>query len=101
MNHEPMMMRFRWCRKCNEFICVITVVTSFVGLTRLLHLGNISGSRYLGYMITCPIMMVELVVLISPMVPCYRFTVVVTYLVTLTCLASGYMSSMWGGSLFE
>eukprot|EP00746_Dinoflagellata_sp_MGD_P156996 gnl/MRDRNA2_/MRDRNA2_86062_c0_seq1.p1 gnl/MRDRNA2_/MRDRNA2_86062_c0~~gnl/MRDRNA2_/MRDRNA2_86062_c0_seq1.p1 ORF type:complete len:545 (-),score=76.85 gnl/MRDRNA2_/MRDRNA2_86062_c0_seq1:133-1686(-) len=97
----PLMARFRWCRKCNEFVCSFSVIAAVISLTRLLHVGNISSFRYIGYAVTCPIMMVELVVLIGPVVPAYHVTAVITWSVTFVCLIAGYLASLQPGPVWE
>merc|ERR1719454_6626 len=87
-------------------ICLLTACVSFLSLTRLLHIGNVNGFRYLGYALTCPVMQANLVVMIAPVVPCYRITVVTVALITFAMLVSGYCASLidddlWQGSMHD
>jgi len=102
MKDAKLEKRFRWCRKVNATICQFSALVSFLAITRWLHINNVNGFRYLGYAFTCPPMQAELLVLIAPVVPCYRFMVTMTILVTFAMLITGWIAScvhgeMWTG----
>jgi hypothetical protein len=86
--------RFMFCRKANQAILLFQAGCAFFSVTRILHIGNVNGMRYLGYAITCPPMQAELIVLIAPVVPCYKLAVVFTYLLTFTQLIIGWCASV-------
>lgn len=85
--------RFAFCRKCNQAILLFQAFVAFISITRWLHIGNINGFRYLGYAITCPPMQAQLILLIAPIVPCYRICLTFTFLVTFCQLIIGWIAS--------
>merc|ERR1719230_2484387 len=101
MHRMPLEARFRFCRKCNECICIFSALVSLLAITRWLHIGNVNGFRYLGYAVTCPLMQAELVVLIAPVVPCYKLTTTISALVTFVSLVAGYYASVVDGEIYE
>jgi hypothetical protein len=79
---------------------------ALLATTRWLHIGNVNGFRYLGYAFTCPVMQAELIMMIAPVVPCYRLNVVLVASVTFAIMVSGYCASLmpglvWDGDLLE
>jgi hypothetical protein len=93
--------RFRFCRRLNATICRFSATCALISVTRWLHVNNINGFRYLGYALTCPLMQGELILLIAPVVPCYRIMTVFTAIATSTMLVSGaYVSGQMEGPLF-
>lgn len=101
MNKEPLMERFAFCRRANQTICAFQIAVAFLTITRWLHIGNVNGFRYLGYAITCPPMQGELVLLIGPVVPCYRIICVVTFVVTFVMLIFGWAASVIPGDIYQ
>eukprot|EP00928_Gymnodinium_smaydae_P084853 TRINITY_DN6812_c0_g1_i1.p1 TRINITY_DN6812_c0_g1~~TRINITY_DN6812_c0_g1_i1.p1 ORF type:complete len:449 (+),score=67.77 TRINITY_DN6812_c0_g1_i1:59-1405(+) len=104
MPHLPLEQRFAFCRKLNLSICAFSAMMAFIALTRWLHIQNVNGFRYLGYALTCPIMQAELVVLLAPVMPCYRLNMILVLSVTFVTMISGYVGSLfpilpWTGSL--
>lgn len=93
--------RFTFCRKANQGILLFQAIMAFVSITRWLHIGNVNGIRYLGYSITCPPMQAELVLMIAPVVPCFRITFVFTMLVTFSMLITGWLASIRAEELFS
>lgn len=96
----PVLDRFAFCRKTNQAVCAIQVLIALLTITRWLHVGNVNGFRYLGYAITCPPMQAQLVILIGPAVPFYKFTVVMTFLLTFAMLIAGYAASLYRGDIY-
>merc|ERR1740138_1577052 len=96
-----MMERFAFCRKCNLAVCTFSCIASLLATTRWLHFGNVNGFRYLGYALTCPLMQAELVVLIAPIVPCYRIAFLFSALASFACIATGYAGSLIAGPMWE
>mmetsp|Transcript_58342 Transcript_58342/g.139082 ORF Transcript_58342/g.139082 Transcript_58342/m.139082 type:complete len:789 (-) Transcript_58342:205-2571(-) len=92
----PLSQRFATCRKMNQAICSFQLVLAALTISRWLHIGNVNGFRYLGYAVTCPPMQAELLMLIAPIVPFYRFNIIFTYIITTIMEISA-----WGGSLTE
>jgi bacteriorhodopsin len=93
--------RFALFRKLNTSMCFFTALVALLATTRWLHVGNVNGFRYLGYALTCPLMQAELVMMIAPVVPCYRFTVVLVAFVTFSCMVTGYAASLLSEDLYE
>jgi hypothetical protein len=93
--------RFRFCRRLNATICRFSATCALISVTRWLHVNNINGFRYLGYALTCPLMQAELILIIAPVVPCYRVVTVFTGILTSAMLVSGaYVSGQMEGPLF-
>jgi hypothetical protein len=92
--------RFALCRKLNTALCTLTACVSLLATTRWLHVGNVNGFRYLGYAFTCPVMQAELVMMIAPVVPCYKLNVVFSATITFVMLLSGYCASLMSGDLW-
>mmetsp|Transcript_20198 Transcript_20198/g.55957 ORF Transcript_20198/g.55957 Transcript_20198/m.55957 type:complete len:442 (+) Transcript_20198:88-1413(+) len=101
MPELPLEQRFAFCRKLNRSICLFSAMVSFLALTRWLHIENVNGFRYLGFALTCPLMQAELVVLIAPLVPFYKFNVLFVLVVTCTTMLSGYLGSTFPGLPYE
>ena len=76
MPNKPCSDRIAYCRNLNIAMCIAQALAAFFSVFRWLHIGNVNGLRYLGYAFTCSLMQAELVVLIAPYVPCYKFNVV-------------------------
>lgn len=93
--------RLGFCRKLNLGICIAQLLSSFLALTRWLHIGNINGFRYLGYAITCPLMQAELVVILAPYVPFFKLNVFGVMLVTSSTMLCGWVGSLSPGFLWE
>lgn len=98
--------RFAICRKANQAICSLQIVLVFLTMSRWLHINNVNGFRYLGYAVTCPPMQAELVLMIAPVVPCYKVVVIFTWFITFAMLISGYAASLiqtdlYTGSIYE
>jgi len=72
-----------------------------LAVTRWLHINNVNGFRYLGYAFTCPLMQAELILIIAPIVPCYRMVTQMTALITFLMLLSGYIASQFDGPLWD
>jgi len=75
-----------------------------MSLSRLMSIGNVNGMRYIGYALTCPLMQVELIVLIAPIVPFFKCTCVLVAFATWQTLMTGYVASLtpmpvWTGYL--
>jgi len=96
----PLEKRFRFCRKVNASICQFSALVSLLAVTRWLHINNVNGFRYLGYSLTCPPMQAEILVLIAPVVPFYRFFVYFSAFMTWTMLITGWIASCIGGDLW-
>eukprot|EP00403_Amphidinium_massartii_P037510 CAMPEP_0178434004 /NCGR_PEP_ID=MMETSP0689_2-20121128/33199_1 /TAXON_ID=160604 /ORGANISM="Amphidinium massartii, Strain CS-259" /LENGTH=459 /DNA_ID=CAMNT_0020056053 /DNA_START=99 /DNA_END=1478 /DNA_ORIENTATION=- len=92
--------RFRLCRKVNATICQFSALVSLLAVTRWLHINNVNGFRYLGYSLTCPPMQAEILVLIAPVVPCYKFFVKFSAFMTWTMLITGWIASCLEGDLW-
>lgn len=101
MHEMDMGQRFRFCRRLNATICRVSAFIGLISITRWLHFNNVNGFRYLGYAFTCPMMQAELVLLIAPVVPCYRFVVMLTTLATFAMLVCGWTSSQFDGPIWE
>mmetsp|Transcript_10475 Transcript_10475/g.18919 ORF Transcript_10475/g.18919 Transcript_10475/m.18919 type:complete len:468 (-) Transcript_10475:103-1506(-) len=97
----PLEKRFRFCRKVNATICQFSALVSFLAVTRWLHINNVNGFRYLGYSLTCPPMQAEILVLIAPVVPCYRFFVYLSSFITWSMLITGWIASCLEGDLWN
>ena len=76
MPNKPCADRITFCRNLNIAMCLAQALAAFFSVFRWLHIDNVNGLRYLGYAFTCSLMQAELVVLIAPYVPCYKFNVV-------------------------
>lgn len=98
---QTLQERFAFCRKCNKGILLFQAMVAFVSITRWLHIGNVNGFRYLGYSITCPPMQAELVLLIAPVVPCFRVVFTFTYAITFSMLILGWVASLRPEPLFD
>mmetsp|Transcript_114900 Transcript_114900/g.320053 ORF Transcript_114900/g.320053 Transcript_114900/m.320053 type:complete len:700 (-) Transcript_114900:833-2932(-) len=96
----PLERRFAMCRKCNQAICMFQIVIGVLTVERWLHINNVNGFRYLGYSVTCPPMQTQLIILIAPVVPCYKLNCMLTYFVTTAMLLLGYMASVLPGELW-
>jgi len=101
MPNLPLEKRFRFCRKVNATICQFSALVSFLAVTRWLHINNVNGFRYLGYSLTCPPMQAEILVLIAPVVPCYKFLVYFSSFVTWSMLITGWIASCLEGELWN
>jgi len=101
MKTLPLEKRFALCRKSNQAICMFQLLITFLTIERWLHINNVNGFRYLGYAVTCPPMQAQLVILIAPVVPCFKLNVVVTYFITSAMLISGYAASVVDGNLYD
>mmetsp|Transcript_71301 Transcript_71301/g.133366 ORF Transcript_71301/g.133366 Transcript_71301/m.133366 type:complete len:460 (-) Transcript_71301:129-1508(-) len=106
MPTQPLDKRFRWCRKVNATICQFSALVAILAVTRWLHINNVNGFRYLGYAFTCPPMQAELLVLIAPAVPCYRYLVVLSSSLTFAMLMFGWTASciqddLWTGKFMD
>mmetsp|Transcript_4640 Transcript_4640/g.11235 ORF Transcript_4640/g.11235 Transcript_4640/m.11235 type:complete len:487 (-) Transcript_4640:276-1736(-) len=98
--------RFRFCRKVNATICQFSALVSLLAVTRWLHINNVNGFRYLGYSLTCPPLQAQILVLIAPVVPCYRFFVYLSASLTFMMLITGWVAScisgdLWTGQIME
>lgn len=100
MPTRPLKERFAFCRKMNEMICMLSAVIALISVTRWLHIGNVNGFRYLGYAVTCPVMQAELVILIAPVVPCFRFNAILASTITCVSLLAGYVASTMSGPIY-
>eukprot|EP00403_Amphidinium_massartii_P021740 CAMPEP_0178399210 /NCGR_PEP_ID=MMETSP0689_2-20121128/15165_1 /TAXON_ID=160604 /ORGANISM="Amphidinium massartii, Strain CS-259" /LENGTH=780 /DNA_ID=CAMNT_0020019985 /DNA_START=90 /DNA_END=2432 /DNA_ORIENTATION=- len=100
MPNLPLQDRFATCRKMNQAICSFQLILAALTISRWLHIGNVNGFRYLGYAVTCPPMQAELIMLIAPIVPFYKFTVVFTYCITTVMELSAWAGSLTEGDLF-
>jgi len=96
----PLEGRFAFCRKLNMSICGFSALVSLLAVTRWLHVGNVNGFRYLGYALTCPLMQSELIILIAPIVPCFKLNVIFTAFVTFSTMIAGYAGSLMSGGLW-
>ncbi|OLQ06350.1 hypothetical protein AK812_SmicGene10375 [Symbiodinium microadriaticum] len=102
MPNKPCSDRIAYCRNLNIAMCIAQALAAFFSVFRWLHIGNVNGLRYLGYAFTCSLMQAELVVLIAPYVPCYKFNVVaVAARLTIVDGRSGGDNDVDGGFLFE
>jgi hypothetical protein len=101
MQAEPLEKRFALCRKLNTMICLFTACVTLLATTRWLHIGNVNGFRYLGYAVTCPVMQAELVLMIAPVVPCYKLQVAFVGAITFATMAFGYAASLIPGGLWD
>eukprot|EP00931_Biecheleriopsis_adriatica_P003573 TRINITY_DN105373_c0_g1_i1.p1 TRINITY_DN105373_c0_g1~~TRINITY_DN105373_c0_g1_i1.p1 ORF type:complete len:412 (+),score=75.11 TRINITY_DN105373_c0_g1_i1:66-1238(+) len=101
MPEMPLDRRLGFCRKLNLGICIAQLCSSFLALTRWLHVGNINGFRYLGYAITCPLMQAELVVILAPYVPFFRLNVFFVMVLTSSTMICGWIGSLQPGFLWE
>jgi hypothetical protein len=101
MSTATLSERFLFCRKCNQAVLLFQAFIALISVTRWLHIGNVNGFRYLGYAFTCPPMQAMLVLLIAPVVPCYRWTISFTYLITFCMLISGWVASTRTEHLFN
>lgn len=97
----PLQSRFRFCATCDKTISVASSLFALLGVTRWLNIGNINGCRYLSYAVTCPLMQVELVVLIAPVVPGFRFVWRFVFSLTFIVLMTGYVASIIWLPVFE
>lgn len=93
--------RFRFCGNINRMCSSLCALLSLVAITRILSIGNINGIRYLTYFVTCPLMQMELIVLIAPFVPCYRLVVAFTGSITVLTLSMGYGASLLWMPVYE
>lgn len=100
MDTMPIAGRLRYCRRLNSTICRFSAAVALLSVTRWLHFNNINGFRYLGYAFTCPLMQAELVLLIAPIVPCYKTVTKFTALITWAMLMTGYIASQFEGPLW-
>ena len=101
MPNKPCADRITYCRNLNIAMCVAQAAAAFFSVFRWLHIDNVNGLRYLGYAFTCSLMQAELVVLIAPYVPCYKFNVVsVAARLVLLCVPplAGNLSTTIGSS---
>ncbi|CAE7610067.1 unnamed protein product [Symbiodinium natans] len=101
MPNKPCADRITYCRNLNIAMCLAQAFAAFFSVFRWLHIGNVNGLRYLGYAFTCSLMQAELVVLIAPYVPCYKFNIVSVVLFTHAFLICGWIGSLHRGFLFE
>eukprot|EP00437_Effrenium_voratum_P006247 CAMPEP_0181422088 /NCGR_PEP_ID=MMETSP1110-20121109/13433_1 /TAXON_ID=174948 /ORGANISM="Symbiodinium sp., Strain CCMP421" /LENGTH=370 /DNA_ID=CAMNT_0023545173 /DNA_START=41 /DNA_END=1153 /DNA_ORIENTATION=- len=101
MNKRPLADRIKICRLLNLAMCIAQAAAAFFTVLRWLHIQNVNGLRYLGYAFTCALMQAELVVLIAPYVPCYKFNVVAVVIFTHVWLVLGWVGSLQAGFLFE
>lgn len=101
MPHAPLKDRFALFRKLNTGLCAFTACVSLLATTRWLHIGNVNGFRYLGYAVTCPVMQAELVMMIAPIMPCYRLNVLFVAFATFATMISGYSASLMSGDLWD
>ncbi|CAK0806507.1 unnamed protein product [Prorocentrum cordatum] len=101
MGEMSMPKRLRFCRRLNATICRSQAVIALLAVTRWLHINNVNGFRYLGYAFTCPLMQAELILIIAPIVPCYRMVTQMTAIITFLMLLSGYIASQFDGKLWE
>jgi len=72
-----------------------------LAVTRWLHINNVNGFRYLGYAFTCPLMQAELILIIAPVVPCYKMVTQMTAIGTFLMLLTGYIASQYEGPLWD
>lgn len=100
MASAPLPKRFALCRKTNQAVCVFSLTACMLTIERWLHINNVNGIKWLGYAMTCPPMQTELVILIAPVVPCYRLMCVFTYSVTFSMLIIGYATSLRDGDVW-
>jgi len=100
MNKLPLERRFAMCRKVNQAICSFQILIGVLTIERWLHINNVNGFRYLGYSVTCPPMQTELILLIAPVVPCFRLNCVLTYFITTLMLLLGYGASVIEGEVY-
>eukprot|EP00403_Amphidinium_massartii_P038545 CAMPEP_0178441818 /NCGR_PEP_ID=MMETSP0689_2-20121128/37734_1 /TAXON_ID=160604 /ORGANISM="Amphidinium massartii, Strain CS-259" /LENGTH=764 /DNA_ID=CAMNT_0020065123 /DNA_START=122 /DNA_END=2414 /DNA_ORIENTATION=- len=101
MPQLPLAERFATCRKMNQAICSFQLLLAALTICRWLHIGNVNGIRYLGYSITCPPMQAEMLMLIAPIVPFYKYQIVFTYFITTFMLFSAWAGSLAEGDLFN
>ncbi|CAJ1395229.1 unnamed protein product [Effrenium voratum] len=101
MNKRSLADRIKLCRLLNLAMCIAQAAAAFFSVLRWLHISNVNGLRYLGYAFTCALMQAELVVLIAPYVPCYKFNVVGVVIFTHVWLVLGWVGSLQSGFLFE
>jgi len=101
MHEMELGQRFRYCRRLNATICRLSAGIALITITRWFHINNVNGFRYLGYALTCPLMQAELILIIAPIVPCYRMVTQMTAIITFLMLLSGYIASQFDGKLWE
>lgn len=94
MGKHDLETRMRFCGNCDKMTCVVSCFLSLLGVTRWMSMGNVNGLRYLGYFLTCPLMQVELVILIAPHVPFYQLSAAFTGGLCFVMLSVGYGSSL-------
>ena len=77
--------------KCfdDQSLCLLSRQGQCMSRHERLHINNVNGFRYLGYSLTCPPMQAEILVLIAPVVPFYRFFVLFSSAVTFLMLITG------------
>mmetsp|Transcript_27423 Transcript_27423/g.78791 ORF Transcript_27423/g.78791 Transcript_27423/m.78791 type:complete len:468 (+) Transcript_27423:88-1491(+) len=94
-------VRLRFCGNIDKMTNLASAWLSLLGITRWLSIGNVNGMRYIGYGMTCPLTQVELVVLLAPFVPCYKFVALFSFLTTFMTLMAGYAASLMWMPLWE
>uniref|UniRef100_A0A7S4RVK8 Uncharacterized protein n=1 Tax=Alexandrium monilatum TaxID=311494 RepID=A0A7S4RVK8_9DINO len=106
MHKMDLEVRLRFCGNIDKMTNMLSAWLSLIGITRWLSIGNINGMRYIGYGMTCPMTQMELVVMIAPVVPCFRLVALFSFLTTFMTLMAGYAASLmwmplWEGDLLE
>uniref|UniRef100_A0A7S4UEE1 Uncharacterized protein n=1 Tax=Alexandrium monilatum TaxID=311494 RepID=A0A7S4UEE1_9DINO len=94
MHDMKLEVRLRFCGNLDKMANATSAVLSALGITRWLSIGNINGMRYIGYALTCPMTQLELVVMLAPIVPCYRVLAFLSFTLTLVTLTCGYAASL-------
>jgi len=104
MGQMKLEARLRFCTTMDKMANAVSAILSLLGVTRWLSIGNINGMRYIGYALTCPLTQVELVVMLAPIIPCYRFFAFLGFAITSCSLTCAYVASLlympvWEGDL--
>uniref|UniRef100_A0A7S1R204 Uncharacterized protein n=1 Tax=Alexandrium catenella TaxID=2925 RepID=A0A7S1R204_ALECA len=94
-------VRLRFCGNIDKMTNTLSAWLSLIGITRWLSIGNVNGMRYIGYGLTCPLMQVELVCMLAPIIPCFKLQCLITFLTTFMTLMSGYAASLMWMPLWE
>ncbi|CAJ1365010.1 unnamed protein product [Effrenium voratum] len=101
MCNRPLADRVNLCQMLNLAMVIAQAAAFFMTAFRWLHIQNVNGLRYLAYAFTCAVMQAELVILIAPYVPCFRFNVIAVVMFTHAWMILGWIGSLQSGMLFE
>jgi len=94
MDKLKLEQRLRFCGNLDKMANAMSALLSALGITRWLSIGNVNGMRYIGYAMTCPLTQLELVVMLAPIIPCYRLAAFTAFSVTFITLTCGYVASL-------